>query len=88
MSGDDLLQVRCPECGSSEHIVGLDTIMATAGIIGWTRNEKGELEPEWSGNTDVDWDSQSADDEDYPYYCTSCGTHLSAAQLEEIRHEE
>ena len=78
---DDLIRPGCSRCGSLS-IHGYDRVIAIAMCDGFTRNDAGELEPEWVGESDVDWNSQCAVDGDHPYICLTCHRPLSPEELE------
>lgn len=71
--------IKCPHCGSTE-LQSNDLIGATCGIDSWSI-EAGELTPEFCGESDVDWDSQSPANPALPYQCGECFKLLSAADL-------
>jgi hypothetical protein len=76
----DDITVSCPHCGSND-IAAYDTVKATAKVTGWRRCSDGSLEPEYGNGTDVDWNTQSPEDDAKPFGCTACDTLLSESEL-------
>lgn len=74
------IEVSCPHCHSSE-IQGADVVLVNAAISAFTLNAAGELEPQWGGESDVDWNSQAPEDKSRPFMCASCDARLSGADL-------
>lgn len=68
----------CRHCGGdSSDIVGADTAMVKAGIARFVRDDEGKITPEWSGSSEVLWETQSAEHRNKPYYCDNCDVYLS-----------
>ncbi len=65
------VKVSCGKCGGTE-ITSYDSIIATASIIGWYRTTAGDIEPEYTGDTDVCWDTQAPYDKAKPWQCNGC----------------
>ena len=54
-----LLQAYSPK--GTEIISTAETIAATALVVGWTKDSDGNMQAEYSGSTDVDWNAQVTD---------------------------
>jgi hypothetical protein len=76
------INVTCGSCGS-DNLASRDIVSCSADVISgqWTRAANGDLQAEFTGDTDVHWDSQRVEDEEYPYYCRSCDTDLRLRDL-------
>ena len=78
---------RCKKCGGVD-LSSYDSIIGTAGITGFTQNDVGEFEPDYDGETDVDWNSQQAYDETRPYRCQGCWELLGVNDIDFIEEKE
>lgn len=74
------IKAACKNCGGTD-IVSFDHIIATCRVDGWSRNEAGELVPEYCGESDVFWDTQEPMYEKTPYQCGDCGELLAGSDL-------
>lgn len=70
---------KCPSCGSEE-ISSADVICATASITAWAI-VNGRLNADYSGNTEVHWDTQTAIDDTLPWRCDNCDRGLCYSDL-------
>ncbi len=77
MKHEDPIILPCPKCGDTEQLFALDKIEGMAGIQGFERDKDGALEPEYTGDTDMLWDTQRPLYEEAPYYCRGCSSHLA-----------
>lgn len=77
---------HCPHCGS-EYFVTRDMIYAYASIDSWYIDDDGLLCPEFTGDTDVDWNSQRARDTDRPYECVECGRSVAENEMKLVPKE-
>ena len=68
---------RCPTCDSSG-IVEEDVVFAYAGING----VHGDGTIEWSGESEVDWNTQRPAHDPPHYNCEACGTRLKLVGTE------
>lgn len=70
------MKAVCPFCGNDNGFVEYDLIPGEArfGRARVTvRDGRTVIEPEWSGETDVDWDGQRPDPDRPGYRCLACG---------------
>jgi len=74
-------KAKCPSCKDGGEIVGYDRVIALAQIAGWTKDKYGDFDPDWAGETEIDWNSQSPHDHELPYLCTSCSQCLAESDL-------
>jgi len=80
------LVVKCHNCGS-EDIVLLERVTCRTPIQSWRYDEDRVLQHEFSGGTEIDWNSQRPDDAETPYECLECGTELGIIGLEVEENE-
>ena len=60
----------CPHCGSTAGFTEADIVRASACVLAFDT----EGEPQYGGESDVDWDSQDLDpNEKEPFGCDACG---------------
>lgn len=78
---------KCKKCGG-EDLSAYDTVIALAGISGWTRQADGSMEPEYDGGSEVLWDSQSPYKAEKPYHCGDCGELIALEDIEFTSGEE
>jgi rubredoxin len=64
-----LIPCRCPDCGSRDGFYEIDQIMALASFTGF----KHDGSPEWTGDTEVMWDTQEPAHPRPRYECRYCG---------------
>ena len=65
----------CPKCGSSRRFSEINTITGLAGVVPEVEAD-GSVAVEYTGGTDVDWDSQTAVKRS-PYICYDCRARFS-----------
>lgn len=76
-----VLVARHTACGES-NISSNDVIDANAAIQGWELQPDGSYEPEYTGHTEVEWNSQRPADPEKLYFCHECGEPIAASDLE------
>lgn len=81
------MNVICKHCGSDE-ICGGDSVLVSAQISGWQKSAAGGIEPIWSGDSEVHWDSQTPEIDEKPYYCGNCSKYLGDEDLVIDEEEE
>jgi hypothetical protein len=79
------LTLVCENCGSTD-VHSNETLVATAFVTYWTL-EGDKYVPEYSGESDVCWDSQAVDEE-HPFFCRECCNSLTAGDVRHIPYED
>jgi len=71
---------HCPLCGCQDfEVASEETILGLGGIY-LSRGEDGTISAEWSGHTEVIWDTSSTTG----YVCTSCDEPLPRDYQDEL----
>lgn len=70
-------RATCPHCGSTE-LGEVNTLIGIASCSSITREPGGETEIEYGGDTDVDWDSQSANGK---FQCDTCAAEFPEDEI-------
>ena len=71
---------KCPKC-ESENIVAEDVLQSSSDIVNWDREENGTMYPNYTGETEVWWDTSRPRMADKPFACTECGMELALTDI-------
>lgn len=77
---NDKMIGRCPECNCSE-LATLNIVEVVGHVPHFERTDEGDIEPAFSGGSDVLWETGKSKFLKKPYMCTNCDTVLSLKRI-------
>ena len=76
--------MNCPKCNAIDSMAQIDVITGYA--MFWDISPDGEIA--WSGDTQVDWNSQRPKHKNPRYICTDCSEEFTLKQMLKHRNKE
>ncbi len=73
------IDVACPHCGSDS--IATDDLVSTCSRVCFVLNEDGQIEAQYTGQSDTYWESQHPAYEATPYKCQDCDEPLTLHDL-------
>ncbi len=77
---------HCPKCDAAE-IGGYDTLVAIADVV-FVREGDGTITEDYTGGSEVVWDTQEAFNKAKPFHCGNCGELFALSELRFVEEGE